>query len=156
MDILNKGRWTYNVGNIFGSRGPVWRNEIEDLKSFIGDTIVVRFRGITGNGPYSDMAVDDINFYDERPFGIDETEISYFTVLPNPAKTEITVQWSVKSEQVNSISIMEVTGKTVQNVSMIPVSEGSETIDISNLKAGVYIIVIQGNTNVQSQRLIVL
>jgi uncharacterized repeat protein (TIGR01451 family) len=37
----------------------VWQEKVIDLSDYVGQTITLRLRGITGSGIYSDMAVDD-------------------------------------------------------------------------------------------------
>lgn len=48
------------VYSLIGHQGWDWRLAVIDLSSYAGQTITVRFRGVTGDGYESDMALDDI------------------------------------------------------------------------------------------------
>ncbi|UCC31905.1 MAG: choice-of-anchor J domain-containing protein, partial [Phycisphaerales bacterium] len=51
--------WT-NVWSLSGNQGNAWYETDVDLGAYIGSTIVIRFRGVTGSSYTSDMSVDDI------------------------------------------------------------------------------------------------
>jgi hypothetical protein len=66
VDVLVDGDWKLDVVSpIGGNKGNQWYEQIVDLNSYKGKIIVVRFRGLTGNGFYSDIALDDIQVKDE-------------------------------------------------------------------------------------------
>jgi PKD repeat protein len=61
VDVLSGGRWHLDVcAPIIGNKGSAWVNATASLMAFSGQVIVVRFRGITGNGGLSDIALDAI------------------------------------------------------------------------------------------------
>ena len=43
-----------------GDQGDNWLEAVVDLSGYAGQTIMVRFRGVTATGYKSDVAVDDI------------------------------------------------------------------------------------------------
>jgi PKD repeat protein len=62
VDIMANGVWNNNViPTISGNQGNQWNLGTVNLTPYIGQNIVVRFRGITGTGFESDIALDDIN-----------------------------------------------------------------------------------------------
>ncbi len=62
VDIMANGVWNNNViPTISGNQGNQWNFGSVSLTPYIGQNIVVRFRGITGNGFESDISLDDIN-----------------------------------------------------------------------------------------------
>lgn len=62
VDIMANGVWNNNViPTISGNQGNQWNLGSVNLTPYIGQVIVVRFRGITGTGFESDIALDDIN-----------------------------------------------------------------------------------------------
>lgn len=65
LDIYANGTWIQDVWTLNGSQGNLWQEAIINLDAYSGDTINIRFRGITGNGYRSDMALDDITVYDD-------------------------------------------------------------------------------------------
>jgi PKD repeat protein len=62
VDIMANGVWNNNVIPVIsGNQGNQWHFGSVNLTPYIGQSIVVRFRGITGTGFESDIALDDIN-----------------------------------------------------------------------------------------------
>ena len=62
VDILSQGAWTNDVMTpLSGDHGNVWLQEDVDLTPWVGETITIRFRGVTGGNYQSDLAIDDIN-----------------------------------------------------------------------------------------------
>ncbi|MEP7263292.1 MAG: S8 family serine peptidase [Bacteroidota bacterium] len=62
IDVLTHGTWTDDVMTpISGDQGNAWQQATVNLAAFAGDIVTIRFRGITGGGATSDMAIDDIN-----------------------------------------------------------------------------------------------
>ncbi|MCP3894566.1 MAG: hypothetical protein GY706_08040 [Bacteroides sp.] len=51
--------WT-SLWSLSGDQGNLWHEAIVDLNPYIGQTITIRFRGVTGSSYTSDIAVDDI------------------------------------------------------------------------------------------------
>ena len=80
--------------------------------------------------------------------GITDTETLNFSLYPNPAKSNITI--SAKKSGVNKIEIYNLLGQKIIDKQFDTVD--TKTIDVSVLKAGVYIVKINKNT---SKRLIV-
>ena len=63
LDVFVDGVWQEDVIPVLsGDLGNSWNTATVDLVSYIGKTIKIRFRGITGNGFSSDMAIDAIQF----------------------------------------------------------------------------------------------
>lgn len=80
VDVIADGIWTMDViPMISGDQGNQWRQASVNLVPFVGKTINIRFRGITGNEFESDMALDDIlvsevNSAPVANFEVDNTE----------------------------------------------------------------------------------
>ena len=73
VDIFKNNTWINDVTPVVsGNKGTQWLNNEIDLSADIGSVIRVRFRGVTGGGFRSDMALDDITFKDKA-----KAEISY-------------------------------------------------------------------------------
>lgn len=71
---------------------------------------------------------------------VDENQISQFSVYPNPAKNELTID--VKSNEVIQAQIIDLTGK-IQAQELI---SGPTRVDVSHLKAGVYFVRVEGSS----------
>ena len=67
LDIkaLNDNDWINDVFVRAGDKGNEWHKVKIDLSMYSNDTILLRFRGITGNYYTSDMALDDITIFDK-------------------------------------------------------------------------------------------
>lgn len=62
MDVLADGQWYLDVSDpVLGQQGNQWLQREASLAAFEGQEIMIRFRGITGGGWLSDLAIDDIN-----------------------------------------------------------------------------------------------
>jgi subtilisin family serine protease len=55
--------WT-PVWYLSGEQGDIWQQAVVDLSAYSGSTIKLQFRGLTGSGYFSDMAIDDISVRD--------------------------------------------------------------------------------------------
>ena len=65
LDLSSNGTWTNDVMTpIVGDHGNTWFLNTVDLSAYSGQIINVRFRSITGTGPQSDIALDDIGIVD--------------------------------------------------------------------------------------------
>ncbi len=49
-----------NLWTRFGAQGNQWMSETVDLSAYLGKIVSFRFNGLGGNGPRSDMAIDNI------------------------------------------------------------------------------------------------
>ncbi len=52
-----------------GNQGSQWHKIFLDLSTFSGDTIQLRFRGVSGTSRTSQMALDELTFYGLTPLG---------------------------------------------------------------------------------------
>lgn len=61
IDVFVDGKWDNDViAPLFGDQGNQWSSYSINLYKYVGKVISIRFRGITGNGNFSDIALDDI------------------------------------------------------------------------------------------------
>lgn len=66
VDVLSGGAWNLDVTPfLIGDQGNNWFVRTVSLSPFIGNVIKIRFRGITGNGFASDMALDAIGISEQ-------------------------------------------------------------------------------------------
>jgi hypothetical protein len=62
LDIYYNDSWTNDIMTaISGDQGDQWNEQVVDLSSYAGETIKLRFRGITGSSYTSDIAIDDFS-----------------------------------------------------------------------------------------------
>jgi len=65
VDVFDGTAWHKDViAPIRGDQGNSWQTEKINLAQYTGQTITIRFRGITGDGYQSDVTIDDISIYE--------------------------------------------------------------------------------------------
>jgi hypothetical protein len=80
---------------------------------------------------------------------------SSFEVFPNPAKESITIINQSPSSELLSIQIMSMEGKIVLENVRTTFPEEIMTLNVSNLKAGIYLLKISRKENVFVQKIII-
>ena len=100
MDVLANGVWHMDVASpVVGPQGNQWNQQQADLSAFSGETVILSFRGRTGGGWLSDLAIDDINI-STLPLANFETTSDTFCLgqtipLQNLTTYATTYTWSV-------------------------------------------------------------
>ncbi len=92
---LDSLTWTNDIippiiGEQQNSSSAPWIETTTSLSSFTSSRVRIRFRGITGNGISSDMAIDDISISGSQPYG--------FTLTPNTTDICAFPGWNVQTE----------------------------------------------------------
>jgi PKD repeat protein len=65
LDIFDGEKWIPNIiSPLIGNKGDEWQLAEANLSSFSGKTVMLRFRGYTGDGYLSDLAIDNVSFFD--------------------------------------------------------------------------------------------
>ncbi|WP_299115400.1 T9SS type A sorting domain-containing protein [uncultured Winogradskyella sp.] len=117
----------------------------------VGDT----FKIVDGSGPVSgtfanitttnsnivttiNYTADEVEVEVVEVLSIDDVSVIDFSLYPNPAKDVLNIQ--TNNVTINSVSIYDMLGKEV-----LSVKEVNNSIDISNLKSGIYLIKIATN-----------
>lgn len=67
VDIYKGGQWITNAWNKSGTQGGNWNSGVVDLTAYKDDTVLVRFNGSVLNDFQGDIALDNINLYDDIP-----------------------------------------------------------------------------------------
>ena len=100
VDVLTEGKWHLDVAPpVIGQKGNQWIQKQTSLSAFIGKEITVRFRGRTGFGYASDLALDDINL-STLPLAAFETVYDSFCLgqsvpLQNPTTYGTSYKWII-------------------------------------------------------------
>jgi len=105
-----------------------------------GETVIVKMEG------YVHMHHDyDFTASFDEALSLEEESITSFNVFPNPINNEFNIDIN-NVDNVNSISLFDLSGKAL-TVIWRKVSINNIKVDISHLQEGVYIVVINHNTN---------
>lgn len=136
VDVLSNGSWTIDVMNpIIGAQQNAWVKQTVNLDAFAGEIITIRFRGITGTGATSDMAIDDINIIntDVPPvpaFNANFTSVclgNTVTLNDNSLYNPTTWQWNISP---STFTYVNGTADTSQNPQIQFSATGTYTVEL--------------------------
>lgn len=140
------------VTSAFTPTAAQWRNESISLDQFIGNTeVLVQFNAISGNG--NNVYVDNVNISDGNvsvPVTVLNSAISLY---PNPANTEVFLNFNLPNSQEVSYSVINSLGAVVYTKKCGAVVSQTERIDISTFAKGTYTISIIANGDAVTKRL---
>ncbi len=157
LDLISEGELVKNIMEpLEGDQGQGWQEAIVDLSVYTGQTINLRFRGKTGNGDLSDLAIDDILVSGITGVGNISLQ-NEFLVFPNPARDVLNiVQNNFSDEDALPLLITDVSGRTIMQEKLKLTGNGHCQVNISNLQKGVYFIHINNKGQIFSSRFIKL
>ena len=92
---------------------------------------------------------DDLSVIDNNTLSVKHNQIEGFTIYPNPTSSGY-VNMSSKSLSPITISIFDVLGKEIINTTL-----HSNTLDVSHLKTGIYIIKASQNDALSTKKLVI-
>lgn len=156
VDVYDGEKWHFSIAStIKGDQGGSWLELITPLDSFVGKTITIRYRGKTGSGWQSDLALDDWSIYETSGIGIKENALGQLTLFPNPSSGRFTLRSSQVMQAGTIYRVRDLTGKLILERSAE--EDRSEVqFDLQEQPKGVYLLQIEledGST--ERRRLIV-
>ncbi len=77
-------------------------------------------------------------------------------VFPNPASTNVAVQWTESTSTPVSVAIMDAHGRQMMRYNDLDGTMGKIDLPVSNLDAGLYIVVMSNGQKTQSQQLLIV
>ncbi|XMO87931.1 T9SS type A sorting domain-containing protein [Algibacter sp. AS12] len=163
LDKLHVDYWTANgttldfylisAGNETAVSLPIsssetWLSIDIDLSSYTPPVVlteVVQFK-VVGNGT---VWLDNLYFYNSVSLGVNDIEVSEFSIYPNPTQDSWTV--TSQNQNITSIQVFDVLGKQVVSYSL---NNSEVTIDGASLKSGLYFAQIKTSNSLESIKLI--
>jgi hypothetical protein len=130
-----------------GNAGMFVKHEIDFSDKFsIDELILFRFRLISGPSVTSwGWALDYVSIQ-EHPLGQESSQPSDrpLAIYPNPSSGKITLDYTLKKPSAISVQAVDMYGKSSGNILAGNRSTGhnSESLDLSQLRAGTYIIIL--------------
>ncbi|MFD1552824.1 hypothetical protein DNU06_08325 [Putridiphycobacter roseus] len=150
VDAYVNDNWVNDITPaIAGNKGNQWLVQTVDLSAYNGQIINLRFRGITGDGFRSDMAIDDIQVLSTLHTTAFDLE-KEFSIYPNPSNGNY--NYSYHGDEAIKISISDANGKVIYTQQLSGTEAGA--IDISNYANGVYFVEIQSDLNKSIKKII--
>jgi hypothetical protein len=127
---------------ISGNQGQGWKEGLVYLNEFAGKTINIRFRGYTGDGELSDLALDD--FMVTNMTGVPDVTVEPgFRVFPNPSDGLYTITLMEENFSPLRLTLVDMTGRTLMTglISERDLSDRNYTFDLSGFDKGVYFLI---------------
>ena len=138
LDLYDGTQWNDDiVPAVIGDQGDQWLQQVVDLTPWAGQTVVLRFRGITGSSWTSDMALDDINVYDAAAppavafTATPETGCLGDTITLSDASLNLPTSWSWDIQPAGSYVYIAGTSNTSQQPLVVFTSPGLYTVSLT-------------------------
>lgn len=151
LDVLSGGVWTNSIWSMSGDKGDSWQVATVGLSAWANDTVTFRWRGITGSGSLSDMAIDGINLLSGTT-GIDKVGANnlQLNVYPNPGSDVFNVVAGTAMHTGFSYVVSDITGRVV--------AEGKSAnafakVNLQGFAAGVYTLKVVTATGSEQTKL---
>jgi hypothetical protein len=133
VDIFANGNWMNNIFSRTGNQGDEWKTTIIPLSAYSGQTVSFRFRGITGDGPYSDMAIDAISI--GHPSSLEEEKVNHkISIFPNPSNGSFTLNSKDKIYP-GLLNVYDLSGRLIYTQNIV---EQQTTVNLQELASGLY------------------
>ncbi len=143
---VNEGASWTSIWNQTGNQGNSWNNVDVDLSAYSGKGLQLRFNRVTGSTWQADIAIDNISMNASVPRNNPTASVEDITlsVFPNPVQgNNLNLSMSNKnaSNTPSSFEIKNFLGQLVRKGVV------RNTIDVSNLKSGVYFLQVATKNN---------
>ncbi|WP_079666343.1 T9SS-dependent choice-of-anchor J family protein [Soonwooa buanensis] len=137
------GTWT-QIGDTYSTEHAAWTDVTLPLPNK-SNTYYVAFEGISKYGRGLD--IDDVMVGDVANLAVNNTAANKaISVYPNPAKDVVNIK---TDKDVNSIQIFSLTGQLVKTI-----EKNVRTINVSDLKKGVYLLRVKSASQDESFKII--
>jgi len=117
-----------------------WRNELVTLTGFNKSNVLIKF--VTTNGNGNNLYIDNINLEQTSPTAVRAlNSVDQLQMFPNPASSQVNIEFTNSSKEPVQVYISDVTGKRVWSKEMV---SDSKRIELQpELPAGTYLIQIE-------------
>ena len=158
IDVISHGELIKNVVvPLLGDQGSGWKQGMVNFSDFAGEIINVRFRGQTGDGELSDLAIDDITITEMTSVENNLSKNNHqLTVYPNPSTGEFNVTYTEALQQDAYLQIIDITGRIIYKspLSLLVTNRNTLHVSFSNAEKGIYYLVIKNGENTVKKKLI--
>lgn len=154
VDIYSNGTWIIDAWIRNGSQSQNWLQATVPLSAYMGQVIIVRYRGVTGTSGLSDIAIDFVRV--EDPTTTPEyNAASLLSVYPNPASGQFNFTVEGVNDQNVSAKVYDIAGRVVfeQNYGT-QYGQFRSVIDLSPFENGTYFLEVMVGEAVGTTRLI--
>ena len=155
LDVFVNGSWVNDITSpVSGNQGVSWLTKTVPLNSYIGNVVNFRWRGITGGGYRSDLAIDDIQITGTSTVGQEELSANFnFIIYPNPSNGLFNYSYSDNKNL--DIKLYDINGKVIYSHNIeASNSVRNEEIDIRKYSDGIYMLVLTKGSERITKRII--
>jgi hypothetical protein len=144
VDVHDGSVWNLDVvPAIVGDQGNQWLDQQVDLFPYVGSTIVLRLRGITGNDWSSDIALDAILVSDSLINGINDNNANaQVRLFPNPTNGQLKLTFEGDLQGAAQIEVYDARGALV-GIDRIGAMVGQVDLDYAALEVGIYTLILR-------------
>lgn len=132
-----------------------WKLNKIDISAYTGHSSVkIRFSVINGNN--NTFSIDQVKIENENTSAIEITDKSSgISIYPTVTKDLIYISYPSQVISTGNIRLFMISGKEVYNKSLKASGDIQETINISSLDAGTYLLVVNIDGKTESQKIII-
>ena len=142
LDILTETEFIKNAHpTIRNNQGTQWKSQAIDLTPYIGQKVLLRFRGKTGSSYLSDIAIDDFKV-EASSIGLKENNLQSFALFPNPNSGKFSITLNEIYSGDISFKVTSTTGQIVYQKSEVVKSTNSFDLDLSQISKGAYFVIV--------------
>ena len=153
LDVIHEGALTEDIMTpIFGDQGEDWLEATINLSSYAGSTINLRFRGITGDGELSDLAIDDVLITEATSLDEFTAGSGDLSIYPNPSDGRFEVHFSNQRVTERKFEIVDMFGRIV--FSRV-VTGNHFTADLSHLNEGIYFAIVKNDDEMLKRKILI-
>jgi hypothetical protein len=143
--INDTGEIAYNIQSNLGITTGSWVSLDIPTSNWAIDLTTLREIKVVGNGT---IYFDNWYFYNSATAGVKNNALLGFSMYPNPASNRLNIS---AKEAIQNAAVYNVLGKKVMS---LEINKSSESIDISNLASGIYLIKYNVNNKVGTAKFV--
>jgi hypothetical protein len=155
VDVVSDGVLHKDVmPSLSGDWGQDWHEAHVYLSEFQGKNITLRFRGFTGNGELSDLAIDDLIITQATDIEELSSPASY-RVFPNPSDGSYNLVLNESVDSPVNIRVVDLSGRTIYSDTFNSLRANQATsVDIQSFENGIYFMIIESGDQQFKEKLI--
>jgi len=157
LDAFAAGIWTKDIiAPITGNQGNNWLQVNTALTNYVGKIINIRFRGITGNGYESDLALDDISVTNTVGLTSANSLKGSINVFPNPSSGIFNLELKNIDIHTLEISVIDIAGRKIWQQYAGSIKDEKQTIDLHTMQKGIYFLQLTNSEGARQIKLTIL
>jgi hypothetical protein len=157
VDVINDGDTITDViSPIIGDQGNSWETATINLTPYVGDTIIISVRGVTGASGYqSDMAIDGFTFTASTINSVEDLEVTKVTYHPNPSDGNISFEADGLTGDELELEMIDMYGRIVLTRKYSTTgAQFKGQLDLSGMAKGMYIIKLKSGDESRVDRIV--